>query len=97
MGLFPKRPNKIFFLSYILTLIYSFKYEIIDRSSALSFGHLDPDPSSVNYKAVSLICTNKMLNKFSYCADAIQQHFDLRVNPSGRVKTLKPSTNAVDF
>ena len=34
-------------LFYILILIYFFKYETIVRSSASSFGHSDPDPSSV--------------------------------------------------
>ena len=40
MELFPKPPTGyIFFL-------YFFEYETIVRSSAWSFGHLDPDPSS---------------------------------------------------
>ena len=41
MGLFPKPPAGFFFL-------YFFEYETIVRSSAWSFGHSDPDPSSVN-------------------------------------------------
>ena len=32
----------------ILLFIYLSKYETIVRSSALSFGHADPDPSSVS-------------------------------------------------
>ena len=39
------RPQDLFFLYYIF--IYSFKYETIVRGSAWSFGHSDPDPSSV--------------------------------------------------
>ena len=33
----------------LLIFIYFFKYETIVRSSAWSFGHSDPDPSSVIY------------------------------------------------
>ena len=40
-----KTVHRIFFLIYIL--IYFFKYETVVRSSAWSFGHSDPDPSSV--------------------------------------------------
>jgi hypothetical protein len=36
-----------FFLFSLLILIYFFKYETIVSSSALPFGHSDPDPSSV--------------------------------------------------
>ena len=36
-----------FFYTLFLISIYFFKYETIVRSSAWSFGHLDPDPSSV--------------------------------------------------
>ena len=36
-----------FFLLYNLIFTYLFRYETIVRSSALSFGHSDPDPSSV--------------------------------------------------
>ena len=36
-----------FFLFYTLIFIYFIKYETIVRSSTWSFGHLDPDPSSV--------------------------------------------------
>ena len=43
----PKRPLGSFFLFYILIFIYFFKYETIVRSSAWSFGHLNPDQSSV--------------------------------------------------
>ena len=39
--------HRIFFLFYILILIYFFEYETIVRSSAWSFGHSGPDPSSV--------------------------------------------------
>ena len=39
--------HDFFFLFYIF--IYSFKYETIVRSSAWSFGQLDPGPSSVLY------------------------------------------------
>ena len=47
MGLFQKPPTGSFFLFYILIFTYSFKYETNVRSSAWSFGHSDPDPSSV--------------------------------------------------
>ena len=40
-----KITHRIFFLFYIS--IYVFGYETIVRSSAWSFGHSDPDPSSV--------------------------------------------------
>ena len=36
-----------FFFFYILIFIYFSKYETIVKSSAWSFGHADPDPSSV--------------------------------------------------
>ena len=49
MGLFQKPPTGSFFLFYILIFIYFFEYETIVRSSAWSFGHSDPDPSSVRY------------------------------------------------
>ena len=40
--------SKVFFFHfYILILIYFFEYETIVRSRAWSFGHSDPDPSSV--------------------------------------------------
>ena len=48
MGLFQKPPTGSFFLFYILIFICLFIYETIVRSSAWSFGHSDPDPSSVN-------------------------------------------------
>jgi hypothetical protein len=42
-----KMTHRIFFsLSYILASIYFFEYETIVRSSALSLGHSDSDPSS---------------------------------------------------
>ena len=41
-----KLPTGSFFLFYIL--IYFFEYETIVRSSAWSFGHSDPNPSSVS-------------------------------------------------
>ena len=47
--IFQKPPTGSFFLFYILIFIYFFKYETIVRSSAWSFGHSDPDPSSVIY------------------------------------------------
>ena len=47
MGLFQKPPTRFFFLFYILIFNYFFRYETIARSSAWSFGHSDPDPSSV--------------------------------------------------
>ena len=50
-----KTAHRIFFLFYILIFIYFFKYETIVRSSAWSFGHSDPDPSSVS------------CNKIIYC------------------------------
>ena len=40
------------FLFSLLILIFFFKYETTIRSSAWSFGHSDPDPSSVNYKMI---------------------------------------------
>ena len=40
-----KTAHRIFFVCYIF--IYVFKYETVDRSSTWSFGHPDPDPSSV--------------------------------------------------
>ena len=49
MGLFLKRLTGFFFLFYILISIQFLKYETIVRSSASSFGHSDPDPSSVPY------------------------------------------------
>ena len=45
-----------FFFSFLFSLlifIYFFKYETIVRSSAWSFDHSDPDPSSVNYEEES--------------------------------------------
>ena len=50
MGLFPKSPTGFFFLFYILILIYFFEYETIVRNSAWTFGHSDPDSSSMLYK-----------------------------------------------
>ena len=47
MELFPNPPTGPFFLFSLLILIYFFEYETIVRSSALSFGHSDPDPRSV--------------------------------------------------
>jgi hypothetical protein len=41
-------PQDLYFLFYILFFVYVFKYEIIVRSSASSFGHSDPDPRSVS-------------------------------------------------
>ena len=46
-GIISKTAHRIFFLFDILIFIYFFKYETIVRSSARSFGHSDPDPSSV--------------------------------------------------
>ena len=46
MGIIPERLTGFFFLVYIL--FFYFKYEAIVRSSALSFDHSDPNPSSVN-------------------------------------------------
>ena len=43
-GIISKTAHRIFFLFSLL--IYCFKYEVIVRSSAWSFGHTDPDPSS---------------------------------------------------
>ena len=44
----PKSPTGSFvFLFYMLIFIYFFKYETIVRSSTWSFGHSDPDRSSV--------------------------------------------------
>ena len=45
MGLFQKPPTGFFSLSYIF--IYFFECETIVRSSVWSFGHSDPNPSSV--------------------------------------------------
>ena len=42
---FKNSPQDLFSL---LIFIYFFEYETIVRSSAWSFGHSDPDPSSVN-------------------------------------------------
>ena len=42
-----KTAHRIFFLFYILIFVYFFKYETIVRNSAWSFGHSDPDLSSV--------------------------------------------------
>jgi hypothetical protein len=44
---FQNGSQDFFSLFYILILIPFLKYETIVRSCALSFGHLDPDPSSV--------------------------------------------------
>jgi len=41
------RPQDIFFSFKFKFSSISFKYETIVRSSASSFGHSDPDPSSV--------------------------------------------------
>ena len=41
------------FLSLLYIYIF-FKYETIVRSSAWSFGHSDPDPSSVKYESTFL-------------------------------------------
>ena len=46
-GLFQKPPTGSFFLFDIFIFNIFFKYETIVRSSVLSFGHSDPDPSSV--------------------------------------------------
>ena len=43
---FKNSPQDFFFLFSLL--IYCFKYEVIVRSSAWSFGHKDPDPSSAH-------------------------------------------------
>jgi hypothetical protein len=48
MGLFQKPLTGSFSLFYILILGFFFKYETIFRSSTSSFGHSDPDPSSVS-------------------------------------------------
>ena len=42
-----KPPAEYFFRVFLLIFIYIFKYKTIVRSSAYSFGHSDPDPSSV--------------------------------------------------
>ena len=39
--------SAILSIFYTLIFIYLFKYETVVRSSALSFGDSDPDPSSV--------------------------------------------------
>jgi len=39
-------PQDLFF-SFMYIILFFFKYETIVRSSASSFGHSDPDPSSV--------------------------------------------------
>jgi hypothetical protein len=44
---FKYRPKERFFVFYILVFFFFLKYETIVRSSASSFGHSDPDPSSV--------------------------------------------------
>ena len=41
------RPQHLFFSFISLIFIYFVEYETIVRSSAWSFGHSDPDPSSV--------------------------------------------------
>ena len=43
-----------FFLSLLYFDLFFFKYETIVRSSAWSFGHSDPDPSSVKYESTFL-------------------------------------------
>ena len=40
-------PQDFLILIYILMFIYFFEYETIVRSRASSFGHSNPDPSSV--------------------------------------------------
>ena len=44
---FKNRPQERLFVFYIFVFIFFLKYETIVRSSASSFGHSDPDPSSV--------------------------------------------------
>ena len=46
--------RSFFFRFYIFIFIYFFKYETIVRSSAWSFGHSDPDLSSVKRNKLSL-------------------------------------------
>ena len=48
MGLFPKWLTGFFFLFSLLIFNYFFEYETNVRSSAWSFCHSDPNPSSVN-------------------------------------------------
>ena len=45
---FKHRPQDFFFLFYTLISIYFFEYETIVRNSAWSFGHSDPNSSSVS-------------------------------------------------
>ena len=49
MGLFQKQLTQLFSLFFLLILIYVFEYETIVRINASSFGHSDPDLSSVTY------------------------------------------------
>ena len=44
---FPKQPTGFFSLLYFNFQLFSFNYEIIVRSNTSSFGHSDPDSSSV--------------------------------------------------
>ena len=57
---FKNRPQD-FFLFYIY-LFFFLKYETIVRSSAWSFGHSDPDPSSVlrfsYFGSYQILCIN---------------------------------------
>jgi hypothetical protein len=48
--------HRIFFFSFIFIfkISFFFKYETIFRSSGWSFGHSDPDPSSVQREGISL-------------------------------------------
>ena len=51
---FQSVPQGFFSLLYFHSHLFSFNYETIIISSALSFDHSDPDPSSVSHFALKL-------------------------------------------
>ena len=60
---FKNRPRVFFFLFYNLIFIHFFKGETIVRGSASSFGHSDPDPSSVIKVVFVEICRKVSFSK----------------------------------
>ena len=57
MGLFKKPPHMTFFHCYTSILVHFLEYETAVRSSNSSFGHSDPDSSSVDKLLLSNLYT----------------------------------------
>ena len=84
MGLFPKQ-LKGFFILFYFDFHSLFKYETLVRSSACSFGHSDPDSSSV--LLICIFFDKTVLVDILIRLTSNGKHFDI-VRPSVKFRTL---------